>query len=131
MALRIRLSRTGKRNAPHHRIVVADARSPRDGRFIEVIGIYDPRHKSERIDLERVDYWLPRGAKPSETVDAIIKRARAGVPMGSDKAAGKEAEKDVAEEAVRAEETEPEEETAEDEAAEDEAAEKKSEADEG
>lgn len=83
MAVRIRLRRTGKRNAPCHRIVVADARSPRDGRFIENIGIYDPRHRVEQIDLERVDYWLPRGAQPSETVSAIIKRARAGMSMGS------------------------------------------------
>ena len=73
----IRLRRTGKRNAACHRIVVADSRSPRDGRFIEIIGLYDPRHETEKIDLERVDYWLPRGAQPSETVSAIIKRARA------------------------------------------------------
>lgn len=76
MAVKIRLRRTGKRNAACHRIVVADARSPRDGRFIENIGFYDPRHNEEKIDLERVDYWLPRGAQPSETVAGIIKRAR-------------------------------------------------------
>jgi len=81
MAVRIRLRRTGKRNAASHRIVVADSRSPRDGRFIETIGVYDPRHKYENIDLDRVDYWLPRGAQPSETVAAIIKRAKAGIPM--------------------------------------------------
>ncbi len=85
MAVRIRLRRTGKRNAPCHRIVVADARSPRDGRFIENIGTYDPRHKTEQIDLERVDYWLSNGAQPSETVGAIIKRARAGVSLGAKK----------------------------------------------
>ena len=83
MAVRIRLRRTGKRNQPCHRIVVTDARSPRDGRFIENIGTYDPRGKVERIDLERVDHWVARGAQPSETVAAIIKRARAGIPMGS------------------------------------------------
>lgn len=77
MSVKIRLRRTGKRNAPCHRIVVADTRSPRDGRFIEIIGVYDPRHEFERIDLARVDYWIPRGAQPSETVSAIIKRARA------------------------------------------------------
>ena len=77
MSVKIRLRRTGKRNAACHRIVVADSRSPRDGRFIEIIGVYDPRHEFERIDLERVDYWIPRGAQPSETVSAIIKRARA------------------------------------------------------
>ncbi len=79
MAVRIRLRRTGKRNAACHRIVVADARSPRDGRFIENIGLYDPRHKNETIDMDRVDYWLAQGAQPSETVAAVIKRGRAGM----------------------------------------------------
>lgn len=81
MAVRIRLRRTGKRNAASHRIVVADARSPRDGRFIENIGTYDPRHKEEIIDLERVDYWVGQGAQPSDTVNAIINRAREGRPL--------------------------------------------------
>ncbi len=76
MAVKIRLRRTGKLNQACHRIVVADGHSPRDGRFIEIIGMYDPRHETEKIDLERVDYWIPRGAQPSETVQAIIKRAR-------------------------------------------------------
>jgi small subunit ribosomal protein S16 len=84
MSVKIRLRRTGKRNAPCHRIVVADSRSPRDGRFIEIIGVYDPRHEFERIDLERVDYWIPRGAQPSETVSAIIKRARAAAAVTVD-----------------------------------------------
>lgn len=82
MAVRIRLRRTGKRNAPSHRIVVTDSRSPRDGRFIEILGTYNPSRKQETIDLERADHWLSHGAKPSETVDAIIKRARAGVSFG-------------------------------------------------
>jgi len=79
MAVKIRLRRTGKRNAPAHRIVVADSRSPRDGRFIESIGVYDPRRKFEQIDVERVDYWVGNGAQVSETVAAIVKRARAGI----------------------------------------------------
>ncbi|MFA6930030.1 MAG: 30S ribosomal protein S16 [Lentisphaeria bacterium] len=83
MSVKIRLRRTGKLNAACHRIVVADSRSPRDGRFIENIGFYDPRHKMEKIDLERVDYWIPRGAQPSETVTAIINRARTGKTMGT------------------------------------------------
>ena len=87
MSVKIRLRRTGKLNAACHRIVVAESRSPRDGRFIEIIGFYDPRHKNEKIDLERVDYWIPRGAQPSETVSAIIKRARAGKSMGANPAA--------------------------------------------
>lgn len=86
MAVKIRLRRTGKRNAPAHRIVVADGRSPRDGRFIEIIGTYDPRKKTEAVDLERADYWISQGAQPSETVAAIIKRAKAGVPMAPEAA---------------------------------------------
>ena len=81
MAVKIRLRRVGKRNAACHRIVVADGRSPRDGRFIENIGTYDPRGKAESINLERADYWIGNGAQPSETVAAIIKRARAGLPL--------------------------------------------------
>ncbi|MBN2451421.1 MAG: 30S ribosomal protein S16 [Lentisphaeria bacterium] len=81
MAVKIRLRRAGKRNAACHRIVVADGRSPRDGRFIEIIGSYDPRNKAENVDLDRAEYWLANGAQASETVAAIIKRARAGVPM--------------------------------------------------
>jgi len=84
MSVKIRLRRTGKRNQACHRIVVTDERCPRDGRFIEVIGLYDPRHENENIDLERVDYWLPRGAQPSETVAAIIKRAREGKSRGAE-----------------------------------------------
>ncbi len=86
MSVKIRLRRVGKRNAPCHRIVVADGRSPRDGRFIECIGTYDPRGKDEKIDLERADYWVSQGAQPSETVQAIMRRAREGKPLGHDKA---------------------------------------------
>jgi small subunit ribosomal protein S16 len=85
MSVKIRLRRTGKRNAPCHRIVVADSRSPRDGRFIEAIGVYDPRRKQEKIDLERVDYWCGQGAQMSETVAAIAKRARSGQSYGMDR----------------------------------------------
>ncbi|NLG15000.1 MAG: 30S ribosomal protein S16 [Lentisphaerae bacterium] len=92
MSVKIRLRRTGKRNQACHRIVVADSRSPRDGRFIEVIGFYDPRHENEKIDLERVDYWLPRGAQVSDTVNAIIKRAREGKSLGGATAAAATAE---------------------------------------
>jgi len=81
MSVKIRLRRTGKRNAPSHRIVVTDSRSPRDGRFIENLGIYDPRGKNETIDLARAEYWIGKGAQPSETVSGIIKRAKAGVPL--------------------------------------------------
>lgn len=86
MAVKIKLRRVGKRNAGSHRIVVIDSRRPRDGNYIEKVGMYDPRHKNEKIDLERVNYWLSVGAQPSDTVSAIINRARAGVPMGSERA---------------------------------------------
>lgn len=79
MSVRIRLRRVGKRNAPAHRIVVVDQRSHRDGRFIESVGTYNPRSKSETVDLERINYWLSKGAQPSETVGAIVKRAKAGI----------------------------------------------------
>lgn len=78
MAVRIRLRRTGKRNAPAHRIVVTDGRSPRDGRYIEILGHYDPRNKEEKIDVERAEYWVSQGAQPSETVAHIIERAKTG-----------------------------------------------------
>ena len=84
MAVRIRLKRTGAKNKACYRIVVADARSQRDGRFIENLGFYDPRHNDEKIDVERVDYWVSVGAKPTETVENIIKRAKAE-PVAAEK----------------------------------------------
>ncbi len=104
MAVKIRLRRAGKTNAPSHRVVVADSRSPRDGRFIELVGIYDPRKNFEQIDLERVDYWIGNGAQPSDTVSAMIRRARAGIvrdgtktrPDAAAKAVAKPAEEKAA-----------------------------------
>ena len=63
---------------PAYRIVVADSRSPRDGKFIEEIGTYQPIKKSDTytIDMDRADYWLSKGAQPSETVASFIKKAR-------------------------------------------------------
>lgn len=80
MSVRLRLRRTGARKKACFRVVAADQRSPRDGRFIEVIGVYDPRKDQEKLNLERVDYWLSQGAEPSETVAAIIQRVREGLP---------------------------------------------------
>lgn len=79
MAVRIRLKRIGAKNNPAYRIVVADGRSPRDGRFIEEIGTYTPGRKSDKVkmDLERAKYWVSKGAQPSETVASFIKRASA------------------------------------------------------
>ena len=77
MAVVIRLARFGTKKTPHYRIVVADSRMPRDGRFLEQIGSYDPNKESERekVDAERALYWLGRGAQPSATVKDIFKRA--------------------------------------------------------
>ena len=77
MAVKIRLRRMGKKKAPFYRIVVADSRSPRDGRFIEEIGYYDPtKDPSEiRVDEEAAKKWLSNGAQPTQTVEKIFKTA--------------------------------------------------------
>jgi small subunit ribosomal protein S16 len=77
MAVKIRLKRVGAKNKPAFRIVVADGRCPRDGRFIEELGTYSPRNKGNNVtmDLDRVKYWLSKGAQPSETVASFIKKA--------------------------------------------------------
>jgi small subunit ribosomal protein S16 len=83
MAVRIRLKRTGGKNDPAFRIVVADSRSPRDGKFIEELGSYDPKKKGTnyKFDLDRAKYWVGKGAQPSETVASLIKAAgKAVVP---------------------------------------------------
>lgn len=84
MAVSIRLKRTGSKNNSCFRIVVMDKKTSRDGRAVEMLGFYDPRHKDEKVDLARADYWIGTGAQPSETVEGILKRARSGVKM-SDK----------------------------------------------
>jgi small subunit ribosomal protein S16 len=77
MATRIRLRRVGRKKVPLYRIVVAEGTSPRDGRFIEVLGTYDPRAKGEQVtlDAEKARTWLARGATPSETVAGLLKKA--------------------------------------------------------
>jgi small subunit ribosomal protein S16 len=80
MAVSIRLRREGTKNRPHYKIVVADSRSPRDGKFIEILGNYDPKvqgHNST-LNLERAEYWIARGAQPSDTVRSLLKKNRAG-----------------------------------------------------
>ena len=76
--VRIRMKRTGSRNAACFRVVVMDQRSSRDGRAIEELGYYDPIRKQEKINLERAEYWVGVGAQVSETVADIIDRARTG-----------------------------------------------------
>lgn len=78
MALKIRLTRTGAIHNPHYRVVVAEARSRRDGAAVEYLGSYAPRAKTDQITikLDRVDYWLSKGAKPTDTTNSLIKKAR-------------------------------------------------------
>ena len=75
--VKIRLRRMGAKKAPFYRVVVADSRYPRYGRFIEEIGTYDPRQDPAaiRIDVERAQAWIKTGAQPTETVRALLKKA--------------------------------------------------------
>ena len=90
MAVRIRLRRMGKKKSPFYRVVVADIKSPRDGRFIEIIGTYDPRETPAQISIEeeRALYWLGQGATPSDTArsllskNGIMKKFDEGTPAG-------------------------------------------------
>jgi small subunit ribosomal protein S16 len=76
MAVHIRLSRVGAKKSPIYRVVVTDQRSPREGRFIEKIGTYDPTSEPVAfvVDRERFEYWRVRGAQPSDTVDRLLRR---------------------------------------------------------
>jgi small subunit ribosomal protein S16 len=77
MAVKIRLRKTGRKRQPSYRIVVADSESPRDGRFIELLGHYFPRAKDKQFDVDvaKAREWLDKGATPSETVASILKKA--------------------------------------------------------
>jgi len=78
MAVSIRLRREGAKNRPYYKVVVADSRSPRDGKFIEIIGTYDPKkpdHNST-LKLDRAEYWISKGAQPSDTVRSLIKKTK-------------------------------------------------------
>ena len=85
MSTRIRLRRIGRKAIPLYRIVVTDRTAPRDGRFIEILGTYDPRQKDAgkkvTVDVEKAKQWLAKGATPTETVESLLKRA--GVIAGS------------------------------------------------
>ncbi|MDR2817739.1 MAG: 30S ribosomal protein S16 [Oscillospiraceae bacterium] len=74
--VKIRLKRIGAKKAPFYRVVIADVRSPRDGKFIEEIGYYDPNRNPAviKIDKERVNYWLSKGAQPTDTIKALLKK---------------------------------------------------------
>ncbi len=75
--VRIRLRRVGRKKAPVYRLIVADSKSPRDGKFIEIIGQYAPRQAEGglKIDAERAGYWLDVGAQPSDTARSLLRRA--------------------------------------------------------
>ena len=78
MSVKIRLKRVGARNHPVYRVVVADSRSPRDGKFIEEIGTYHPARTSDKVtlDLERIDHWVGHGAIVSDTVKSFVRAAK-------------------------------------------------------
>ena len=75
MAVKLRLMRMGKKKQPTYRVVAADARSPRDGRFIEIVGTYEPRSEPSvvKIDNEKALAWLRKGAQPTERVESLLK----------------------------------------------------------
>lgn len=77
MAVKIRLTRTGKKKAPSYRVVVADERYPRDGRFVEELGYYNPMTNPAefKIDAEKASAWLAKGATPTETVKSLLKKS--------------------------------------------------------
>ena len=77
--VKIRLRRMGAKKAPYYRIVVADSRSPRDGRFIEEIGTYDPMAENDKVtvNMERAKYWIANGAQPTDTVRGLLKKIEA------------------------------------------------------
>lgn len=79
MAVRIRMTRQGRRNRPFYRVGVFDARTKRDGKMIENLGTYDPLAKDDSkkfvVDMERVKYWLSQGAQPSECVRSMLKKS--------------------------------------------------------
>ena len=76
MAVSIRLRREGAKNRPYYKVVVADSRSPRDGKFIEIIGTYDPKKPgyNSTLKLDRAEYWISKGAQASDTVRSLIKK---------------------------------------------------------
>lgn len=96
MAVKIRLARMGSKKRPYYRIVAADARSPRDGRFLERLGTYDPHAENVVINDPRVAYWESQGAAATETVQRLLRRARnvaAGKPPRAVKPKTKKSDK--------------------------------------
>lgn len=75
MAVKMRLRRMGAKKAPTYRVIVADSRSPRDGRFIEEIGYFNPRSDELKIDADKAKQWIANGAQPTDTVKALLKKS--------------------------------------------------------
>ena len=75
MAVKMRLRRMGAKKAPTYRVIIADSRSPRDGRFIEEIGYFNPRTDEIKIDAEKAKTWIKNGAQPTDTVRALLKKS--------------------------------------------------------
>ena len=94
MTVAIRLRREGALNRPYFKVVVADKRSPRDGKFIEIVGTYDPKKRGNNstLKLDRVEYWISKGAQPSDTVRSLIKKNK-NPEAAAKKAAAVEAKK--------------------------------------
>jgi small subunit ribosomal protein S16 len=88
MAVVLRLSRAGTHKAPFYHVVATDSRKPRDGRYIEDVGVYDPTQQPEKLELkaERVQHWLKSGAKPSQTVAMLLRKAKIEKPAPEKKA---------------------------------------------
>ena len=106
MATRIRLQRAGMKRAPFYRVVVADSRSPRDGRFIELVGRYNPRTEPSfvELDVEKVEAWIAKGAQPSEVVGKLLAIAKGEkeLPKAKTRVTKKQAAAEAAEEAATA-----------------------------
>src|ERR1043166_10232414 len=106
MAVSIRLRREGTKNRPYYRVVVADSRSPRDGKFIEIMGKYDPNQTGQNssFNVERAEYWISKGAQPSDTVRSLIKNKKT-VAAGPASEAAQESSEPSEEAASPSEET--------------------------
>ena len=94
MAVAIRLRREGALNRPYFKVVVTDSRSPRDGKFIEIVGTYDPKKAgpNSTLKLDRIEHWISKGAQPSDTVRSLIKKIK-NPEAAAKKAAAKAAKK--------------------------------------
>jgi len=94
MAVAIRLRREGALNRPYFKVVVTDSRSPRDGKFIEIVGTYDPKKPgaNSTLKLDRIEHWISKGAQPSDTVRSLIKKTK-NPEAAAKKAAAKAAKK--------------------------------------